>query len=159
MDGGIIKLLTVNFLMIGTLIDLLRISADCYDVKIKGTDAVKMNTIMRGEYKPPKVQNYTDYTESNYDTGLEFSEEEERDADFLYMRVERVINEKIERAENKNIISSEEAKKLTKEIEKEMKKQDVEYWVDSKGQKTFDICLDLLENNDMLETLEKIKKA
>lgn len=91
--------------------------------------------------------------------------DEERELDDLKLRISRTIGKKSDRGIEKGIITQEEAKKLDKAIEKLMKKQTADWWELEKGQKSYDIAMDLLKEAELgtyaeeIEILTKIEKA
>lgn len=91
--------------------------------------------------------------------------DEERELDDLKLRISRTIGKKSDRGIEKGIITQEDAKKLDKAITKLMKKQTADWWELEKGQKSYDIAMDLLKEAELgtyaeeIEILTKIEKA
>lgn len=146
---GTLKLLTMNFFIIGTFVDLFKLSKEDY-YYFKTLKNMGENT----ESNNAPNSNYNSFLEDD-----ELDDEEEQNADTLYLRVERTMGLKTERAVSKGIITSEEAKMLSNELNNVMSEQSKQYWLNIKGKKSFEVCLELLENSPMLETLKKIEKA
>ena len=166
---GIAKLLTCNFLFIGTIYDLLKLTAGQYDMGTTNTQYYSnpAQTYYNNQYSytPPQqpYNNYTNYypeTNSGYDS-TEIDDTDDRDADFKYLNTERIIGEKIDRAVTKGIITKDEADKLTKTLEKEMKKKTKQFWCMNKKEKTYELCANIIASadNEIKEVFKRIEKA
>lgn len=99
-----------------------------------------------------------------YDLSVE--EQEKEDAEMLQMRIATFIDKKCDKGIDKGLITKEESQELLKALNKQMKKhKEVDWWLDQKGKKSYEIAYDLLdetegfEYDDQKEILQKIEKA
>lgn len=96
---------------------------------------------------------------------LNFDEDEKREAMDLMLRVERTIGNKIDRGIEKQLITPDEAKKLEKALKQASKKHNIEWWLEEKVFKSFEIATHLLNEAEYgtyyeeIAILEKIEKA
>ena len=86
-------------------------------------------------------------------------------ANDLKLRVESTIDKKIERGIEKGLITDADAKALQKALKKASKQHNVDWWVEEKIYKSFEIATHLLNEGEFLEfsteleILQKIEKA
>ena len=94
-----------------------------------------------------------------------YDADEKREAMDLKLRVETTIDKKIERGIAKELITDADAKALQKALKKASKQHDVEWWLDEKIYKSYEIATHLLNEGELLEfateleILQKIEKA
>lgn len=150
------KLLTLNFFVIGTLWDLLRICADAYNVNIKGTEKAKMDQLLSGIYKPANNTNIADLNEyeSEYkttDCGISWSAGSDKQIDWADRIVQRYVkkmNEMIASSFEEGLITEDEGKKLAGAIGKSTELQDdANWWIDNRDEKPKDLTMMLLEDD------------
>ena len=90
---------------------------------------------------------------------LSEKEQEKEDLDMLKIRVENTIGKKVDRAVEKELITKEDADKLTNALSKFTNKGNYKWWAEQKGNKSFDIAVAIFEDKPELEILMKIEKA
>ena len=119
-----------------------------------------------GLKKYPVVKINYDYNAEEKEEKYNFMQEEkeekeliEREAMDMWLRVDRIMREKIERAVTKEMITQEECNNLEAELEKESEKKSTDWWYEQKGQKSYDITCKLIKTEKNIEVLGRIKKA
>ena len=91
--------------------------------------------------------------------------DEKKEADDLRLRILNFIGKKGDKGVDKGLITPEQNKKLYTSIDKLKKKYDTDWWLKQKGQKSYDIAMDMLKEAEFgsyfeeIEILEKIEKA
>ena len=154
---GVIKLLTCNFFLIGTLIDIILIACDCYYCKFG------VNT----PQPTYKTQNYTPTTapatQPNRisDEGIIWQIGTDSQIDWAEDLVKKTFtkaNNMMMDAIDEGRITDEERAELTSEIEEAFEQHDdANWWIDNRNEKTKDFLTLLLEGNDeMIEIIRKL---
>lgn len=91
--------------------------------------------------------------------------DDKKEADDLRLRILNFIDKKGDKGVDKGLITPEQNKKLYTAIDKLKKKYDTDWWLEQKGQKSYNIAMDMLKEAEFgsyfeeIEILEKIEKA
>ena len=84
----------------------------------------------------------------------------EEEADDMRLRISSFSGKKTDRAVEKGLITKEEAEKLGSTIDKLLYKYKNDWWLDRKGQKSYDTMMLMLEGFEAeKDILVKIEKA
>jgi hypothetical protein len=154
--GGIIKLLTMNFLLIGTLFDLLRLCANAYSKDIKGADVQFMNYVYSGQ-----KGSYNDYlkkqstiSDNNGIIWQEGSDKQVAWAERIVTGFLKKSKEIITDASNDNKITPEEADELISALEnKVIYLDDANWWIDNRDISIREKMLEVVSDDAELEKI------
>lgn len=145
--SGIIKLLTLDYLLIGLIVDLYKLINDKYDRRIVKDKYIKMAT----------SNTYTPVIHKYSENGIVWDKGSERQIGWAESVVSNFFDDAkdhINSQKNKGIISEEECNQLIDDLDQELYYQDnANYWIDSKDLEAEKRIKRLLPDNEIVKKL------